>query len=977
LGGGDRVTTQRGAVKMSSNQPAGDCSIVIRMQSGILVLHADPEGRFSVPMPVSDRERLSVIARSADGSQMAAQEFPRPIWLRQEAAPIEVKLDRVKTISVLVSDGSGGPIPHAHAAVTEMKRGYWMFGRTPFWGDTDDSGKFTVRLPEKFQIGFVYAFKPGAGLDYRSYVAPRGNGDLHAKTPPQPDGVVRLTLAGSRRVTIKCIDESGNPVARLLVAPRCFTFTKQNETDVLGPNPSYAVTNDRGEAIFDWIPTWQQDVVHFVASPGRRLADGEQVKFDLNQSTDQFIVTIHRPVELSGTVRDAGGKPVSGAEVELSGGGYDQRRFEGHTKSDDRGRYQFEVPPLQLYMLAANSRDRRQASPVRDGIAVYPQKPVTGIDLTLAPTTRVFGRVTVGPDDRPAANYGVRATSEWLARRRIPDPDFPHGQREYMAWPDLAEVTETDSQGRFEFRLATGQYDFYTGQPINGGGMIIEPDRKLHHSVRIAGEQQVEINMHCDAPPEYNVLHGTVVDGGKPVPGALIEGASQPGPRFNAVADDHGAFEISVPDAPAVVFAKSKDGSLAGVARAGVGERNITVPIAATATCTVRLLHKDQKPYSSDRTVEYGVEIPIDPSNRRSAFREASGGKVHPDRDGRLLLPGMVVGETYKIRLQDVDSRYESRPLTTVRPQTPGDQSLPDIAFDPPPPYHRPTFEERLAETFERPMPAVQRNKEAKDFARLADARVLVTFADPQSPVTKALYKLYLDDETLPPIVNNNYLSMAIPTGGAKRAEAAALAKELSVELSGDDSPLVVAEGTDGKVLGVLTAAELVTKDKEIDKDSLLAFVKRHAPPALDARKLLVDALSLAKRENKRVLIQETAVWCGPCDRLARFLDQNRPHWEKDYIWVRMDIRWTGAAEVVKSLRGEARGGYPWLAILDADGNVLATSNKPDDGSNIGFPSQPDEIDHFLHMLKTTAQRMTADDFAQLKAALEKANREK
>ena len=203
------------------------------------------------------------------------------------------------------------------------------------------------------------------------------------------------------------------------------------------------------------------------------------------------------------------------------------------------------------------------------------------------------------------------------------------------------------------------------------------------------------------------------------------------------------------------------------------------------------------------------------------------------------------------------------------------------------------------------------------------------------------------------------------------------MAKKLGVELPGDDSPLVVAEGTDGKVLGLLTAAELVTKDKEIDKDSLLAFVKRHAPPALDARKLLDDALAQAKRENRRVLIQETAVWCGPCHRLATFLDANHQLWEKDFIWVRMDIRWSGEGEIVKSLLGEAEGGYPWLAILDADGKVLATSNKPDDGSNIGFPSEPDAIDHFLHMLKTTAKRMTADDFAKLQNALEAAGREK
>ncbi len=231
--------------------------------------------------------------------------------------------------------------------------------------------------------------------------------------------------------------------------------------------------------------------------------------------------------------------------------------------------------------------------------------------------------------------------------------------------------------------------------------------------------------------------------------------------------------------------------------------------------------------------------------------------------------------------------------------------------------------------------------------------------------------------KTLPPIVNNNYLTMAIPTGGAKRAEAAVLAKELGVELPGDGSPLVVAEGTDGKVLGVLTAAELVTKDKEINRETLAAFLKRHAPPALDARKLLDDSLAQAKRENKRVLIQQTAVWCGPCDRLATFLDDNRQLWEKDYHLGAdgYPLVRRGRDRQIAPRRG-ARG-LPWLAIVNADGKVLATSNKPDDGRNIGFPSEPDAIDHFLHMLKTTAQRMTADDFAKLKNALEAAGREK
>ena len=309
--------------------------------------------------------------------------------------------------------------------------------------------------------------------------------------------------------------------------------------------------------------------------------------------------------------------------------------------------------------------------------------------------------MTVGPDNKPGGHFRVSISSSERGSR-VQDFNFPHDHGEYLGWAAVTQFDQTDDRGRLEFRLAPGQYELSAGQIQDGPILRIrgETDRPIvindRQMVITGGEKELEVNLHGDLPPKIGVLHGTVVNGGKPVPGALIDGASQPGPSFNAVADDHGAFDIRVPDAPAVVFAKSKDGSLAGDVRAGAGERNITVPIAPTATCTMRLLHKNQKPYSSDRTVRYGVEIPIDPSDRRSGGHEASGGEVHPDRDGRLRLPGMVVGETYEIWLQNIDSRNDFRRITAVRPQ-PGEQTLPDITHDDPASYHPPTLDERIA----------------------------------------------------------------------------------------------------------------------------------------------------------------------------------------------------------------------------------------------------------------------------------------
>ena len=63
------------------------------------------------------------------------------------------------------------------------------------------------------------------------------------------------------------------------------------------------------------------------------------------------------------------------------------------------------------------------------------------------------------------------------------------------------------------------------------------------------------------------------------------------------------------------------------------------------------------------------------------------------------------------------------------------------------------------------------------------------------------------------------------------------------------------------------------------------------------------------------------------------------------------------------------RDGIPWYAIIDSDSKVLATSDASD--GNIGFPSEPASIDHFLGMIKSTCQRISEEDLALLRKGLE------
>jgi hypothetical protein len=172
----------------------------------------------------------------------------------------------------------------------------------------------------------------------------------------------------------------------------------------------------------------------------------------------------------------------------------------------------------------------------------------------------------------------------------------------------------------------------------------------------------------------------------------------------------------------------------------------------------------------------------------------------------------------------------------------------------------------------------------------------------------------------------------------------------------------------DGKVI-TSGGADTLSLDGEVDKQKLITLLAANSPDKLDASKLLAEALRQAKADNKRVIVQETATWCGPCWLLSRFLEKHKKAWETDYILVKMDHRWTGALEIMKGFRSDADGGIPWFAVLDAEGNVLVTSNG-EDGNNIGYPSDESGQAHFRKMIETTAQRMTPEQIASLMDAL-------
>jgi hypothetical protein len=88
----------------------------------------------------------------------------------------------------------------------------------------------------------------------------------------------------------------------------------------------------------------------------------------------------------------------------------------------------------------------------------------------------------------------------------------------------------------------------------------------------------------------------------------------------------------------------------------------------------------------------------------------------------------------------------------------------------------------------------------------------------------------------------------------------------------------------------------------------------------------------------------------------------------KDYIALEIDVdRETHGAEVIECLGGKEKG-LPWLAILDAQGKTLATSEAS--GGNIGSPYKDEEIAHFVAMLQASRVNLTDADHEALRASL-------
>ncbi|WP_010582323.1 thioredoxin [Schlesneria paludicola] len=955
------LTTITGSVHDQNGHPISKARIEIRSGYQSTFMLSDGEGCFRVRTEFNAPYGLSILATDPATQHQVSWRFA-PSWNPPaKTVPVaELVVKPLKKVIVEVVDEADSPVVGATVGASFDSRSSALVAHS------DAEGKVEFSLTEGKLVGHIFAAARGKGVDYISYLDTRAYSEPDRKQPEQPEGHVRLKLTGARTITLNVRDEDGQPVSGVQFYPWLLRKPGDPLAELnlsMFQNFGRETTNQEGVAVFDWMPneTTGKGLTQFWHDSRKHIR--RRVIHDPKKSPDgKLDVILQKPVMITGKVTSEDGQPVIGATISATGADYFHDQCRVSAKSGPDGSYTLSVFPHQIYLLVATTADQTLKG-ARDGILVYPGKPLTEMNLELKPSTRVFGRVTIGPNAQPVKGQQIQFYQYGKDLHQFQDAAFPNPDNE-NTWvcPMTVHATTTDADGQYEMQLSTGQFD------IRG------PEQHKVAKFEIKDRTPHEFNFHSERPDKGS-YRGRVVTGESetPVENATVEivAHSEFGRSIGATTDSDGRFHLTRGLFRSAFYARNKDRSLAGLIEIGPDDMEGTIKISPTATYSARILDHQGQPLPVGSKIQYGVHVHMGEKN--APFMTSYGGHGITREDGRVTFSGMVVGAKYHLSLEAENGR-SWQGITEIIPKSSEPKDLGDLLLKPPvEPYKPPTLEQRIETAFQKPQSGTERYHSALVDAKLSHQHILVVFADPNRPATKSLYVAYYDDNEVRKLTHE-FRAIAVPLTDEKLEAAQELATNLDLKLPVDGSPLLLIANDQGEVLGTARGDELSTGDPAVvDSAKLHAFLQRHVPSKVDAKQLLTDALEQAQRENKRVIVQQTATWCGPCWSLSRFLNKHRSIWEKDYIWIKMDERWQDVALVMKPIRKSAEGGIPWTAILDADGNVLVNSNQAD-GQNMGFPSasEPEGIEHFLMMLKSTAQRMNDEDLETLKVDLSK-----
>lgn len=867
---------------------------------------ADADGRFQIAARFENGVHLHV--RTRDGGQQAIYALSAPSVRTTVRATQEIELRPATTHQVSVT-AAGKSVANAEVIVS----GFGFIATAK----TDSAGQTEVRIPPGVSLRSIAAFHPSSGVGGQYF----GEGSVRNDT-------YKVNLLPPASHEIHLVDDNGQPVADFEIGAD--VAVDNFESIRVSPLAATRVQTDKaGIAKISWVPRdnlrgvwpqiwsdeWKTDAL-----------DSDHLKEGITK------LKLRRRLPVHGRLVVPSGVDPTGILISGRGFGTGNQSTDASARAATDGTFTLMVPAGHSYVIGLLDTEWA-CDPWTGDLRTDRDSKQVQVELASYPATPLVVRVTRGRERQPVANTFVQLKTE---------RDFKYsddlGMRANASGGPKCWLL-TDAEGVARVGIGRGE------QKVG----LSADDWTEERTLDVKSADAIEVDFHRSWIGKRKIA-GQFVYAGHPFapsPSSTIMAWTMRPPRIPLQHAprllDQGKFELEFDAEQASLLFLDPEQKRSGSLEIGPQDSSVTLKLQPTATYGGTLLDEAGQAIA-DR------EISLEPEgNFESAIVSQQ-----PDGAGRFHWDAVPATTALTVRIRgDRDSPryYISR---EQRQFEPGEVRENDKL--------------RVLEVNDTPataraeVPLAEAVAVACRDAKLNAMRALVVLHGDASESTRNLAGRLLDTEETPDV--QAYRVLSIPPEQQK-AEAAAIAERKWPNPEAGELLLAVLDHAESVVSHVRLRAE--------NPDAALAegrqFLRVHRPAQRDARALLAAAREEAKASSRRMWVVSGGPRCGPCFRLARWMDDQHDVLEKDYVLVKIIGGVDKNSEAVEPLLPASRTeGIPYHAIVEPDGKVLITSKGP--LGNIGMPSEVEDIRHLKQMLEQTAQRLSAAEIAALEESL-------
>jgi len=773
----------------------------------------DDDGHFVLELPRKPPQFLSLCATVEDQARQAFFSY-RLDGGKELPAEIKLVIRPAREIDVTVVESNGPPVQDAKVIAS----GIYFYAAE---GTSDANGKVVLRVPVDTEIGTISAGKPGAGFDYFRYQSPKAPESDTYRLPRDHALPLTLVLNGCRqRVTVRVINDGGLPMAGVSVRPLYIEKPKKGGNCVMAD--AKAMTDEHGLVTFDDLPVDCSGPVTF-ATEAKGYYAPKRAMLEPGSEAAEITATLSRLLPVHGQVTFYDGRPGAGVKVSVAGDGYVGERFHDHTQADEHGHFELGVYPNQFYVFAAAFDDSITPLVTR---LIRDEDPTDQLRLVLRKATHVHGRLTIGPDRRPYAGqflilqrHGEDEYGKVPKSDRLPELDT------HRINPMVTSSTFTDSQGEFEFLGGPGKCC-----------LLRFPGMQGEH-FELTNEAEFEINLHADRPDEEEFA-GRVISQDEPPRGiaeAQVAGFALKGPAgMRSTSGAEGSFRATRRTVAMLIYARTEDGSMAGIVRVGPDDRSMDIPVASAASARGRLIDPTTGAPLGNVELTYGVSW----DGPRSGLQ--CGGKIRSNDQGEFTADGLVPGWQYQfvaIRAKVPASRPTGGhwvQLTRITPDWAENIDLGDFKVD----LSEVPRPVRAAVRVRAPRQAKIYDTEADGNEQIAAAlktatdeqkRVLLQFGADWCVWCHKLNDCFKENDEIAAALRENYILVPIEVNLLGERKHNADVNERYGNPTRHGLPVLVVLDADGNVLKTKDTGEL-NVDDDYGPKKVLAFLNRWKP---------------------------------------------------------------------------------------------------------------------------------------------------